>query len=154
MKKNIIKCLTVLVLVVLAGFAGVYIYKNIQITRSAGELNICINDELIAKLIENNKNPFSKFKFLKKRNNDCKVLLISNKDEATEKQNNAMCPILNGSTSSIIMLTDAYVNNMYDRETASKEMNLMLNLMTPYNFCDDYYNDIMTLITLKKRLGL
>ncbi len=116
--------------------------------------NICENDELISKLILDNINPFSKFKFLKKRNTDCKVLLISNKVDALNLQTGSFCSALDASTNSVSMLVYAYINDMYDRQTASKELKMMLNLMQPYNYCNEYLNDMVVLIKLKKRYGL
>lgn len=117
-------------------------------------VNICENDELISKLILDNINPFSKFKFLKKRNMDCKILLISNKVDALNLQEESFCSVLDASTNSLSMLIYAYINHVYDRQTASKEMKMMLNLMQPYNYCNEYLNNMVVLIKLKKRYGL
>jgi hypothetical protein len=116
--------------------------------------NICEDDELIARLIVDNANPFTKFKFIKKRNIDCKVLLINNKEEALNNQNQNFCSVLDASTNSLTMLIHTYVDGMYDRETASKEYKNMIPLMVPYNYCPNYLNDLYTLINIKKRLGL
>ncbi len=131
---------------------GVY---NYHITHQEIEkANICEDNDLIAKLIVDNTNPFTKFKFIKKRNTDCKVLLINNKEEAIQKQNTELCSSIDASTNSVTMLIHTYVNDMYDRENASKEFNNMVPLMTPYNYCPQYMNNMITLIKLKKRLGL
>ena len=116
--------------------------------------NICQNDELVARLIVRNVNPFSKFKYLKKRNTDCKVMLITNKDDAISMQPPSFCQGLDASTNSVTMLVYAYVQEMYDRENASKELKMMVDLMTPYNYCTEYINDVVMLIKLKKRYGL
>lgn len=73
-------------------FGSVWFYHSKQ--SSVEEQNICMDDELIANLIVKNINPFSKFKFIKKRNADCKVLLIKNKDEALSTQKEDFCPML------------------------------------------------------------
>ena len=116
--------------------------------------NICQDDELIARLIVDNINPFSKLKFIKKRNTDCKVILIINKDDAEQFQKAQFCSFLDASTNSVTMLINAYVHEMYDRESASKEFKEMVKLMTPYNYCPQYLNDMSVLIKIKKRLGL
>lgn len=135
-------------------FAGYGLYKYKVTQTNLNEQNICANDELIARLIFENSNPFSKFKFIKKRNTDCKVLLINNKYEAQEHHKDAFCPYLDASVNSVSMLIFTYVNDMYDRETASKELKAMVPLMTPYDYCPQYYSDMLTLVKLKKRLGL
>ena len=118
------------------------------------EQNICTNDELVAQLITGNSNPFSKFKFIKKRNNDCKALLISHENDALDHKNNGFCPILDASTNSITLLIYTYVNDMYDRETASKELKSLFPLMAPYDYCPQYSKDMTTLVKIKKRFGL
>lgn len=152
--KNCYKYL--LVFVVSIFVTGLFFaFRCLQISRITFESeNICQNDELIAKLIVNNINPFSKFKYLKKRNTDCKVTLITNKNEALSIQPLSFCHAIDASTNSITMLVNAYVHDMYDRETASKELLMMVNLMTPYNYCDEYIDNIVTLVQLKKRYGL
>ena len=131
---------------------GAYLYKIQQ--DDIAKLNICENDELVFKLIEQNINPFTKFKFIKKRNADCNLLLIDNKDKAIKSQDDKYCSILDSSTTSIILLVNTYVNEMYDRENASKEFKITTPLMTPYNYCPQYVDHMITLIQLKKRLGL
>lgn len=131
---------------------GIYNYRVIQ--ANIEEKNICVDDELIARLIMDNSNPFSKFKFIKKRNTDCKILLITNKPEAQEHKKEEFCPVLDASTNSISMLIYTYVHDMYDRETASKELKKMVPLMTPYDYCPQYFNNMITLVKMKKRLGL
>ena len=133
-------------------FGSVWFYHSKQ--SSVEEQNICMDDELIANLIVKNINPFSKFKFIKKRNADCKVLLIKNKDEALSTQKEDFCSMLDASTVSVSVLIKAYVDDMYDRESASKELKNMIPLMLPYDYCSQYYSNIETLVKMKKRLGL
>lgn len=149
--KKICFSLIGLLVFMLVGY-GIYCYKITQ--ANIEEQNICADDELIAKLIVDNSNPFSKFKFIKKRNTDCKVLLVTNKPEAQENKNEEFCPVLDASTNSVSMLVYTYVHDMYDRETASKELKKMVPLMTPYNYCPQYFNNMLTLVKIKKRLGL
>lgn len=149
--KKICFILIGILVLLLAGY-GIYSYKVTQ--TSLEEQNICADDELIARLIVQNSNPFSKFKFIKKRNTDCKVLLITNKPEAQENKNEEFCPFLDASTNSVSMLIYTYVNDMYDRESASKELKKMVPLMTPYDYCPQYFNNMITLVRMKKRLGL
>lgn len=131
---------------------GINKYRIEQININAQ--NICADDELIARLIVSNSNPFSKFKFIKKRNTDCKVLLITNKEDAQANKNEEFCPVLDASTNSVTMLIHTYVDEMYDRETASKELKNIVPLMTPYNYCPQYFNNMLTLVKIKMRLGL
>ncbi len=131
---------------------GAYMYKIQQ--DNIEKQNICEDDELVLKLIEQNINPFSKFKFIKKRNADCNMLLINNKEKALKSQDDKYCSILDSSTVSIILLVNTYVHEMYDRENASKEFKTTIPLMTPYNYCPKYFDHMITLIKLKKRLGL
>lgn len=152
MKNNKLILITALVLfLVLCAFE---MNKYHVSQTNLNEHNICQDDELIARLIDQNANPFSKFKFIKKRNTDCKVLLITNKEEALEKQNIDFCSFLDASTNSVSLLILTYVNDMYDRETASKEYKTMIPLMTPYNYCPQYLDNMYTLIKIKKKLGL
>lgn len=58
------------------------------------------------------------------------------------------------STVSVSVLIKAYVDDMYDRESASKELKNMIPLMLPYDYCSQYYSNIETLVKMKKRLGL
>ena len=141
----------ILGMVVLFG-SWLFVYNSKQAV--VEEQNICMDDELIADLIVKNINPFSKFKFIKKRNADCKVLLIKNKDEALNTKKTDFCPMLDASTVSVTMLIKAYVDDMYDRESASKELKNMIPLMLPYDYCSQYYSNVDTLIKIKKRLGL
>lgn len=148
---KLILIITVIFILILCAF-GIYKYQASQ--TNLNEQNICLDDELIARLIDQNANPFSKFKFIKKRNTDCKVLLITNKEEALEKQNTDFCSFLDASTNSVSLLILTYVNDMYDRETASKEYKAIVPLMTPYNYCPQYLDNMYTLIKIKKKLGL
>lgn len=135
-------------------FAGVNFY-NYQVINSKLEIqNMCQDDELIGELIVENINPFSKFKFIKKRNSDCKVLLIENKDLAFNEQKTELCSILDNSKSAVIMLIYSYVNDLYDRESASKELEAVIPLMTPYNYCNQYMDNMLDLIKVKKRFAL
>ena len=140
------------VLVVAGVLWGAYIYKISH--DEIAKVNICQDDELVFKLIEQNINPFSKFKFIKKRNSDCNALLISNKDDAIKFKKQEYCSILDSSTTSIILLVNTYVHEMYDRESASKEFKNTTPLMTPYDYCPQYVDNMLKLIQLKKRLGL
>lgn len=151
--KNIklIVLIVVFLLLVLCYF-GITWHQSVQ--SDLDEHNICQDDELIIRLIDQNVNPFSKFKFIKKRNSDCKVLLVTHKDEALEKQNLDFCSVLDASTNSVSMLILTYVNDMYDREAASKEYKSMVLLMTPYNYCPQYLDNMYDLIKIKKKLGL
>ena len=138
------------VMILLGGYLWFYYFNQTAVE----EQNICMDDELIADLIVKNINPFSKFKFIKKRNSDCKVLLIKNKDDALNTQKADFCPMLDASAASVSMLIKAYVDDMYDRESASKELKNMIPLMLPYDYCSQYYSNVETLIKIKKRLGL
>lgn len=148
--KPIIIAFSVLALM-FAGF-GVRYYVINQIELES--FNICQDDDLVARLIVNNINPFTKFKFIKKRNTDCKVLLATHKEDALEFQKSEFCSYLDSSTNSLTMLIYTYVHDMYDRETASKEFRSVVPLMTPYNYCPQYIDNMYTLIQIKKKLGL
>lgn len=149
--KNKVTCIIFgILIVILAGCFWVYNSKQ----ATTAEQNICMDDELIADLIVKNINPFSKIKFIKKRNTDCKVLLITNKEEAEKSQKADFCPVVDASTASLTMLIYMYVDEMYDRESAAKELKNMLPLMLPYEYCPQFYPNIETLIKIKKRLGL
>ena len=143
------------IIFILVGFIvfNVYLYFSNQITYQ--NVNICQDDDLIVKLISKNINPFSKFKFIKKRNDDCNQLLVQNEVSLKDAQNSSeACSVLNSSTNSVSMLVLTYVNEMYDRESASKELRDTIDLMTPYNYCPEYMDNMINLIKLKKRLGL
>lgn len=154
MLKNL-KFLLFFIIFILVGFIvfNVYLYFSNQITYQ--NVNICQDDDLIVKLISKNINPFSKFKFIKKRNDDCNQLLVQNEVSLKDAQNSSeACLVLNSSTNSVSMLVLTYVNEMYDRESASKELLDTIDLMTPYNYCSEYMDNMINLIKLKKRLGL
>lgn len=154
MLKNL-KFLLFFIIFILVGFIvfNVYLYFSNQITYQ--NVNICQDDDLIVKLISKNINPFSKFKFIKKRNDDCNQLLVQNEVSLKDAQNSSeACLVLNSSTNSVSMLVLTYVNEMYDRESASKELRDTIDLMTPYNYCPEYMDNMVNLIKLKKRLGL
>ena len=154
MLKNL-KFLLFFIIFILVGFIvfNVYLYFSNQITYQ--NVNICQDDYFIVKLISENINPFSKFKFIKKRNDDCNQLLVQNEVSLKDAQNSSeACLVLNSSTNSVSMLVLTYVNEMYDRESASKELRDTIDLMTPYNYCSEYMDNIVNLIKLKKRLGL
>lgn len=140
------------VLVVIWGFFGIkhYIISRQQIETT----NICQNDELIAKLITKNINPFSKFKFMKKRNRDCRILLAMNKPEAETLQTESFCSILDSATTSVIAVVDTYVKDLYDRPSAGKELKTTALLMSPYNYCTQYYKDMVILVEIKQKYGL
>lgn len=150
LKKIILIVLSVIVLIF--AFFGMRMYFISQTNYEAA--NICQNDDLIAKLIVNNINPFTKFKFIKKRNVDCKVLLVTNKEEAEIHKRQEFCPMLDASVNSVTMLILTYVDEMYDRDTAAKELKQMVPLMIPYSYCPKYYDNLLDLVTIKKRLGL
>lgn len=134
---------------------GAFGIKNYIISRQKIDIvNICQDDELIMKLITKNKNPFNKFKFIKKRNQDCSVLLAIYKHEAVTAQPVSYCSILNSATVSVTMLVNTYVKDMYDRASASQELKTMLQLMVPYSYCAEYYADILLLIELRKKFAL
>ncbi len=154
MLKNL-KFLLFFIIFILVGFIvfNVYLYFSNQITYQ--NVNICQDDDLIVKLISENINPFSKFKFIKKRNDDCNQLLVQNEVSLKDGANSSeACLVLNSSTNSVSMLVLTYVNEMYDRESASKELRDTIDLMTPYNYCPEYMDNMVNLIKLKKRLGL
>lgn len=138
------------ILIVFAGYLGIYKSKQ----NAVNDLNICMDDELIAELIVKNINPFSKIKFIKKRNIDCKTLLIKNKEEAQSSRKKEFCPVLDASSDSTTMLIYMYVNEMYDRESATKELKNLLPLLLPYDYCPQYYQNMEKLVKIKKRLGL
>lgn len=140
------------VLVIAGAFWCAYIYQINQ--TKIEKLNICQDDELIGRLIEQNINPFSKFKFIKKRNADCNVLLINNREDALKFQRDEYCSLLDSSSTAIILLVNTYVHEMYDRENASMELGRTTPLMTPYNYCPQYMDNMINLIKMKKRLGL
>lgn len=154
MLKNL-KFLLFFIIFILVGFIvfNVYLYFSNQITYQ--NVNICQDDDLIVKLISENINPFSKFKFIKKRNDDCNQLLVQNEVSLKDGANSSeACLVLNSSTNSVSMLVLTYVNEMYDRESASKDLQDTIDLMTPYNYCPEYMDNMVNLIKLKKRLGL
>lgn len=140
----------ILLLVILLGLTGYFGYHYYVDNNASNSTNICQDDELLARLIDKNVNPFSKFKFLKKRNMDCKVLLITEKETKSVE----VCSALDASTNSVVMLVYTYVNDMYDRETAAKELKSMVELMVPYDYCPQYYDKMIDLVKLKKRFAL
>ena len=140
------------ILVLLWGFFGI---KNFIISRQQIEIsNICQNEELLAKLITKNINPFSKFKFMKKQSNDCRVLLAENTPEASENQPQNLCSILDAATSSVAIVVNTYVNDLYDRPSAAKELKTTAKLMTPYIYCPQYYPNMLILVEIKQKYGL
>ena len=151
MNKKIIVWTLAVFLLIFVGFKFYnYHISNLKLEKH----NICQDNELIGELIVENVNPFSKFKFIKKRNSDCKVLLIENKDLAFNEQKTELCSILDDSKSAAIMLIYSYVNDLYDRESASKELEAIIPLMTPYNYCTQYMDNMLDLIKVKKRFAL
>lgn len=48
------------------------------------------------------------------------------------------------------MLVLTYVNDMYDRETAAKELNKTVNLMSNLNSCPEYMDNMITLVKIEK----
>ena len=149
-RKSAIIAISVLVLI-WAAFG----IKSYLISRQKVDLiNICQDDELITKLITQNINPFSKFKFIKKRNQDCGALLAMYKKDAETGQPVSYCSIVDSATVSVTMLVNTYVKDMYDRVSASKELKTMLSLMAPYSYCAEYYADILLLVELKQKYGL
>lgn len=156
MKINYKKVLSVGFVILILCFSVYFSYIYYLNQKTYEKLNMCQNDDLIVKLISKNINPFSKFNFIKKRNQDCNTLLIENKFNSINLQEPApeVCSVLSSSTNSVSMLVLTYVNDMYDRETASKELNKTIDLMTPFNYCSEYMDNMIILIKLKKRLGL
>lgn len=156
MKINYKKVLSVGSVVLIVSFSVYYFYIYYLNQKTYEKLNICQNDDLIVKLISKNVNPFSKFNYIKKRNQDCNTLLIENKYNLINLQepNQEVCSVLSSSTNSVSMLVLTYVNDMYDRETAAKELNKTVNLMSNLNSCPEYMDNMITLVKLKKRLGL
>lgn len=156
MKINYKKVLSVGSVVLIVSFSVYYFYIYYLNQKTYEKLNICQNDDLIVKLISKNINPFSKFNFIKKRNQDCNTLLIENKYNLINLQepNQEVCSVLASSTNFVSMLVLTYVNDMYDRETAAKELNKTVNLMSNLNSCPEYMDNMITLVKLKKRLGL
>ena len=156
MKINYKKVLSVGSVVLIVSFSVYYFYIYYLNQKTYEKLNICQNDDLIVKLISKNINPFSKFNFIKKRNQDCNTLLIENKYNLINLQepNQEVCSVLSSSTNSVSMLVLTYVNDMYDRETAAKELNKTVNLMSNLNSCPEYMDNMIILVKLKKRLGL
>ncbi len=156
MKINYKKVLSVGSVVLIVSFSVYYFYIYYLNQKSYEKLNICQNDDLIVKLISKNINPFSKFNYIKKRNQDCNTLLIENKYNLINLQepNQEVCSVLSSSTNSVSMLVLTYVNDMYDRETAAKELNKTVNLMSNLNSCPEYMDNMIILVKLKKRLGL
>ena len=148
------KFLFILIGLLVLALASYGIFLHTTNMAKIEEQNICTDDELIAQLITENVNPFSKFKFMKKRNSDCKVLLVSHKNDAQNHKTVGLCQILDASTNSISLLVNTYVNDMYDRETASNELKSMFPLMIPYDYCPQYLADMTTLVKIKKRFGL
>ena len=146
-------CITIFVLLILL-FGGFGIY-NYHISHAKIEkLNICQNDDVVSKLIEQNVNPFSRFKFVKQRSADCKELLIENREKALKLFDKKYCPILEASKSSTIMLIHIYVNELYDRRAASQELDSLIPLMNPYNYCPEYIDNMIDLIKIKRRMAL
>lgn len=143
-----------IVIALLLAATGLVYYKTKNKSVKIDEVNMCQNDELITKLIINNSNPFSKFKYIKKRNDDCKLLLYNNREAAMKIKKKDFCSYLDASTNSVTVLINTYVHDMYDRESASKELKVIAPLMTPYNYCDEYMTNMITLIQIKKKLGL
>lgn len=156
MKINYKKVLSVGSVVLIVSFSVYYFYIYYLNQKTYEKLNICQNDDLIVKLISKNINPFSKFNYIKKRNQDCNTLLIENKYNLINLQesNQEVCSVLASSTNSVSMLVLTYVNDMYDREAAAKELNKTVNLMSNFNSCPEYMDNMITLVKLKKRLGL
>lgn len=138
-------------LVVSAGCIAWKCYTQISRVNSK---NICSDYDIIPQVIINNHNPITRPLFLKKRNNDCRQLLDNDREIAVKERHNDKCEILSSSRNSVVMLVDFYVNEMFDRENASKEMNAMIKDMLPYDYCENYYTNLTPLIDLKRRLGL
>lgn len=140
------------VMLVIWSFFGL---KNYLISREKIEsTNICQNEELIGKLINKNINPFSKFKFMKKRCTDCRVLLATNKPEAEINQTESFCSILDDATISTTSVIETYVKDLYDRPSAGKELKTTAILMTPYGYCPQYYKNMIILVEIKGKYGL
>ena len=129
--------------------------KNYLVSRQKIEsLNICQNTEMIEKLINQNVNPFSKFKFMKKRNTDCRILLAQNKTEAEANKTKSFCSILDDATVSTTSVVDTYVKDLYDRPSASKILRSTAILMGPYSYCQQYYPNMVILVDVKRKYAL
>lgn len=152
--KNYWKLIIIVLSVLLVGALGWGAYLYMVNQKSIEQINICQDDELVARLIVNNVNPFSKFKFIKKRNSDCNVLMVVNKDDAINTKSEKYCSVIDSSSVSLILLINTYVNDMYDRESASAVFKKTTPLMIPYNYCPQYMDNMIDLIKLKRRLGL
>lgn len=140
--------------VTVAVSASIVLWKCFNEISKVNSKNICSDYDIIPQVIIENRNPFTKPFFLKKRNNDCKELLITDKEKALKDHDNEKCEILDDSESSVMMLVNFYVDEMYDRENASKEMNEMINSMLPYDYCENFYPHMISLMDMKRRLGL
>lgn len=138
----------------LAVSVSIILCKSYSEISKVNSKNICSDYNIIPQVIFENRNPFTKPFFLKKRNNDCKELLITDKNKALKDHDNQKCEILDDSESSVMMLVNFYVDEMYDRESASKEMNEMINSMLPYDYCENFYPHMISLMDMKRRLGL
>ena len=103
MKINYKKVLSVGSVVLIVSFSVYYFYIYYLNQKTYEKLNICQNDDLIVKLISKNINPFSKFNFIKKRNQDCNTLLIENKYNLINLQepNQEVCSVLASSTNTV-----------------------------------------------------
>lgn len=146
-----IKILLSVIIVVIVAVTAIYLKGDHS---EVNNMNMCQDNALVHRFIDQNKNPFSKFRFIKKRNEDCKSLLFENKEDAIKYRRDDFCSLLDSSTNSLTVLINAYVHDLYDRETASKELRAMTPLMTPYDYCPQYIDDMVTIINIKKRLGL
>ena len=148
--KSVLAAISVLLLILAAFGIKSYFISSQKIDFT----NICQDEELTVKLIIKNANPFSKFKFIKKRNQDCSTLLAMYKKEAETAKPVSYCSLLDSSTVSVTMLVKSYVNDMYDRVSASKELRAMVQLMAPYSYCAGYYADMLLLVELQQKYGL
>lgn len=151
MVKNIIIIVITFLVLLLGGF-GIYNYhlSNLKVEKQ----NICQNNDLVLELIENNINPFSRFKYMKKRSADCKELLAENSTDALKMKKEDKCSLLDDSKTSSVMLIYLYVNELYDRHAASDELNSLVPLMTPYSYCQQYFDNMMDLVKIKKKMAL
>ena len=148
------KIMLVSFIILILFYGGFCVYKSGLSNANAEKLNICQDNELVVQLIEKNVNPFSKFKFMKKRSADCKELLIQNSKDALQYKKTDNCSVLDDSKVSTVMLIHLYVNELYDRHAASDELNSVVPLMTPYNHCPQYFDNMMDLVKIKKKMAL
>ncbi|MFI3300194.1 MAG: hypothetical protein R3Y28_02115 [Candidatus Gastranaerophilales bacterium] len=146
-------------LLLIAFICYVTVYSSIQTYNHYLEIqiitaqNICQDEELIARLVSKNINPFNKLNFLVKRNDDCKTLLANSTKDA-QRKTKEICTVLDSSKGSVLTLINTYIKDLYDREQAARELKIMVKLMTPYDYCDQYYDTLVDMVIFKKKFAL